>query len=76
MRWCDVYEEAVGKVAAGPSNMSPWTELIEDYSGEYAMPPLSANPSSAAIWAQNEECISSRDSPHGGRNWEAALFNY
>lgn len=29
------------------------------------MPPPSDNPSSAAVWTQNEECISWRDSPHG-----------
>lgn len=65
-----VYEEAVGKVAAGPPNTSPWTELIEDYGGEYAMPLPADNPSSAAVWTQNEECISWRDSPHGAAETE------
>lgn len=63
--WCDVCEEAVGKVVVCPLNTSPWTELIEDYGGEYAMPLPADNPSSAAVWTQNEECISWRDSPHG-----------
>lgn len=40
MHWCYVYEEAVGKVVAGPPNISPWTELIADYGVEYAMPLL------------------------------------
>lgn len=43
----------------------PVTELIEDYGGEYAMPLPADNPSSAAVWTQNEECISWRGSPHG-----------
>lgn len=34
------------------------------------MPLLSDNPSSAAVWAQNEECISWRDSPHGAAETE------
>lgn len=29
------------------------------------MPLPADNPSSAAVWTQNEECISWRDSPHG-----------
>lgn len=55
---------------AGPPNTSPWTELIEDYGGEYAMPLPADNPSSAAVWTQNEECISWRDSPHGAAETE------
>lgn len=43
----------------------PVTELIEDYGREYAMPLPADNPSSAAVWTQNEECISWRGSPHG-----------
>lgn len=34
------------------------------------MPLLSDNPSSAAVWAQNEEWISWRDSPHGAAETE------
>lgn len=68
--WCGVYEEAVGKVVACPPNTSLWTELIEDYGGEYAMPLPADNPSSAAVWTQNEECISWRDSPHGAAETE------
>lgn len=62
---CGVCKEAVGKVVVCPLNTSPWAELIEDYGGEYAMPLPVDNPSSAAVWTQNEECISWRDSPHG-----------
>lgn len=70
IHWCDVYKEAVGRAVAGPPNTSPWTELIEDYGGEYAMPLPADNPSSAAVWTQNEECISWRVSPHGAAETE------
>lgn len=55
---------------AGPPNTSPWSGLIEDYGGEYAMPLPVDNPSSAAVWTQNEECISWRVSPHGAAETE------
>lgn len=34
------------------------------------MPLPADNPSSAAVWTQNEECISWRDSPHGAAETE------
>lgn len=34
------------------------------------MPLPADNPSSAAVWTQNEECISWRDSPHRGAETE------
>lgn len=34
------------------------------------MPLPADNPSSAAVWTQNEECISWRDSPHRGEETE------
>lgn len=55
---CGICGAAVGKVVAGPLNTSPWTELIEDYAGEYAMPLPADNPSSTAVWTPNEECVS------------------